>query len=98
MKMRLGTRALNLLLACGLGVVLGALIAQRRPSVVSAQTAVPAQVADDGKLRIIIFGAHPDHAEYRGAGVAKKWTKMGHKVKLRCGAGIQALKPAKYHL
>jgi LmbE family N-acetylglucosaminyl deacetylase len=36
----------------------------------------------DGKLRIIIFGAHPDDAEYRGAGVAMKWAKAGHKVKL----------------
>jgi LmbE family N-acetylglucosaminyl deacetylase len=36
----------------------------------------------DGKLRIIIFGAHPDDAEYRGAGVAMKWARMGHHVKL----------------
>src|SRR5437660_12214108 len=41
-----------------------------------------AQVPNDGKLRIIIFGAHPDDAEYRGAGVALKWAKMGHHVKL----------------
>src|SRR3974390_2464575 len=40
----------------------------------------PAQ--DDGKLRIIIFGAHPDDAEYRGAGVSMKWALMGHHVKL----------------
>jgi LmbE family N-acetylglucosaminyl deacetylase len=38
--------------------------------------------ADDGKLRIIIFGAHPDDAEYRGAGVAMKWARQGHHVKL----------------
>ncbi len=82
MKMRMGVPALNLLLACGFGVVLGTVLAQRRPSVVSAQTAVPAQVTDDGKLRIIIFGAHPDDAEYRGAGVAMKWAKLGHHVKL----------------
>src|SRR6058998_3969684 len=37
---------------------------------------------EDGKLRIIIFGAHPDDAEYRGAGVAMKWARMGHHVKL----------------
>jgi len=41
-----------------------------------------AQPAGDGKLRIIIFGAHPDDAEYRGAGVAMKWAKAGHHVKL----------------
>ena len=38
--------------------------------------------ANDGKLRIIIFGAHPDDAEYRGAGVAMKWARAGHHVKL----------------
>ena len=41
-----------------------------------------APVANDGKLRIIVFGAHPDDAEYRGAGVAMKWAKLGHHVKL----------------
>jgi LmbE family N-acetylglucosaminyl deacetylase len=55
---------------------------ERRPQVALAQTAVPAQVPADGKLRIIVFGAHPDDAEYRGAGVAMKWAKMGHHVKL----------------
>jgi LmbE family N-acetylglucosaminyl deacetylase len=42
----------------------------------------PPQAANDGKLRVIIFGAHPDDAEYRGAGVAMKWAKMGAHVKL----------------
>lgn len=37
---------------------------------------------NDGKLRIIIFGAHPDDAEFFGAGVAMKWAKAGHHVKL----------------
>ena len=41
-----------------------------------------ARLANDGKLRIIVFGAHPDDAEYRGAGVAMKWAKLGHHVKL----------------
>jgi len=52
-----------------------------RPQVVSAGAAA-SQAPDDGKLRIIIFGAHPDDAEYRGAGVALKWAKLGHHVKL----------------
>ncbi|MBL8296282.1 MAG: PIG-L family deacetylase [Bryobacterales bacterium] len=48
-----------------------------------AQAAAPAQTPpNDGKLRVIIFGAHPDDAEYRGAGVAMKWAKAGHHVKL----------------
>lgn len=37
---------------------------------------------EDGKLRIIAFGAHPDDAEYRVGGTAAMWAKLGHKVKL----------------
>ncbi len=33
-------------------------------------------------LRIIAFGAHPDDAEFRLAGTAAKWARLGHKVKL----------------
>lgn len=36
---------------------------------------------DDGKLRIIAFGAHPDDCELQAAGVAAKWAKLGHHVK-----------------
>lgn len=36
----------------------------------------------DGKLRIIVFGAHPDDAEYKAGGTAAKWAKLGHQVKL----------------
>ncbi|HEY2252188.1 MAG TPA: PIG-L family deacetylase [Planctomycetaceae bacterium] len=36
----------------------------------------------DGKLRIIVFGAHPDDAEYKTGGTAAKWSKLGHHVKL----------------
>lgn len=37
---------------------------------------------DDGKLRIIAFGAHPDDAEFQMGGSAIKWAKLGHHVKL----------------
>ncbi|HID24713.1 MAG TPA: hypothetical protein EYP14_20260, partial [Planctomycetaceae bacterium] len=36
---------------------------------------------DDGKLRIIVFGAHPDDCEFRVGGTAIKWAKLGHHVK-----------------
>ncbi len=51
------------------------------PAVHETAKAVPAQVPDDGKLRIICFGAHPDDCELRAAGVAAKWAELGHHVK-----------------
>ena len=43
---------------------------------------VLAEPAEDGKLRIIVFGAHPDDPEYKAGGTAAKWAKLGHHVKL----------------
>jgi LmbE family N-acetylglucosaminyl deacetylase len=43
--------------------------------------AAPAAVAEDGKLRIICFGAHPDDCELKAAGVAARWAAQGHHVK-----------------
>ena len=37
---------------------------------------------DDGKLRIICFGAHPDDCELQAGGVAAMWAAKGHHVKL----------------
>jgi N-acetylglucosamine malate deacetylase 1 len=48
----------------------------------TAQTQpAPAIPADDGKLRIIAFGAHPDDCELKVAGTAARWAAMGHHVK-----------------
>jgi LmbE family N-acetylglucosaminyl deacetylase len=44
-------------------------------------TPTPTALPDDGKLRIICFGAHPDDCELRSAGVAAKWAALGHHVK-----------------
>lgn len=41
----------------------------------------PASPPDDGKLRIIAFGAHPDDCELKVAGTAAKWAALGHHVK-----------------
>ena len=80
-------RTLTLTAVCAAGIVIGTVLqylpgqlsmAQARPAQASAQQTPP----NDGKLNIIIFGAHPDDAEYRGAGVAMKWAKAGHHVKL----------------
>jgi LmbE family N-acetylglucosaminyl deacetylase len=43
----------------------------------------PANAAEkDRKLRIIIFGAHPDDPELKAGGTAIKWVKQGHHVKM----------------
>ena len=43
----------------------------------------PAAAADPpAKLRIIVFGAHPDDAELKAGGTAAKWAKLGHEVKM----------------
>src|SRR5215472_9551602 len=81
MKTRIGFPAWVVLAACALGIVVGTVISRPHAWIASVSAAAP-QPANDGKLRIIVFGAHPDDAEYRGAGVAMKWAKAGHHVKL----------------
>ena len=74
--------AVTLIAVAAAGFIAGTLVRERHPQVALAQNAAPVAAANDGKLRIIIFGAHPDDAEYRGAGVAMKWARQGHHVKL----------------
>src|SRR6266568_400632 len=69
------------------GVAVGVMAANARPqNTVQAGTKQPASArlpvpADDGKLRIICFGAHPDDCELKAAGVAALWASQGHHVK-----------------
>jgi LmbE family N-acetylglucosaminyl deacetylase len=50
-------------------------------ALVIASAAVQTQPAPAQPLRIIAFGAHPDDAELKAAGVAALWAAKGHKVK-----------------
>ena len=63
-----GGRSLALVMCCGLLVA-------------ALGFSMEAVSAEDGKLRIIVIGAHPDDCELRVGGTAAKWAKLGHKVK-----------------
>jgi len=75
--------AIAVVAAAAAGFLIGNAWKDWRPQIAHAQAVVtPPQEPNDGKLHIIIIGAHPDDAEYRAAGVAMKWAKAGHHVKL----------------
>ena len=48
----------------------------------NTRAADPGAAAGGGKLHIIVFGAHPDDAEFDAGGAGAKWAKLGHQVKL----------------
>src|ERR1051325_11294106 len=62
-------------------LIVASCAAPSSPSRMEAVSPRPAEIPQDGKLRIIAFGAHPDDCELREAGVAAKWAAMGHHVK-----------------
>jgi len=55
--------------------------AESQPAPATAAAATEMPPPDDGKLRIIEFGAHPDDAEIRAGGAAILWAELGHHVK-----------------
>lgn len=69
-----------------IGMIAGFLIrggstGERVTAAEEPKTARPAAPPNDGKLRIIAFGAHPDDCELKVAGTAAKWAAQGHHVK-----------------
>ncbi|NUQ62052.1 MAG: PIG-L family deacetylase [Pirellulales bacterium] len=72
--------AAGVLAAVGLG--LAALGQEAVPNEISyiPPTALE-QIPDDGKLRVIVFGAHPDDSEIRAGGTGMMFSKQGHHVK-----------------
>jgi LmbE family N-acetylglucosaminyl deacetylase len=67
-------RGLIFLLACS--------CAMYAPGLLRAADPADSKKAEAAPLRIIVFGAHPDDAEFKAGGTAAKWAKLGHKVKL----------------
>jgi LmbE family N-acetylglucosaminyl deacetylase len=69
------------------GVLTGSWFLRPAPEALRAEAAFkqpaarPAVPPDDGKLRIICFGAHPDDCELQVGGTAALWAAQGHHVK-----------------
>ena len=70
-------------LICGVGcvAVLGLLLAAAQSRTEDKPTARPSAPPEDGKLRIICFGAHPDDCELKAGGAAILWAAQGLHVK-----------------
>ena len=64
--------------SCALAALVAALATRAAEALPAPEAATP---PDDGKLRIICFGAHPDDCEIQAGGVAAMWAEKGHKVK-----------------
>ncbi len=81
-------RSVFIALGCfAVGVLAGGWVLRPEPKPLRAETAgeqAPARRAvapEDGKLRIICFGAHPDDCEIQVGGTAALWAAKGHHVK-----------------
>jgi len=93
MRLRLPSECvlvLAVLICAGLGAAEPGRRARSERSATATATAtvhvVPAvsqaKPPEDGKLRILVFGAHPDDCEIRAGGTAMLWSQQGHHVEL----------------
>jgi len=73
---------MNQLNALGFGLALFAIVMITTGLGGPVPAGEPKASEDDGKLRIIAFGAHPDDCEFKMGGTATKWAAQGHHVKL----------------
>src|SRR5262245_14729451 len=69
----------NFLTATSLSLAASFVVPTTGPAAPAEPRYVP---PDDGKLRVICFGAHPDDCELAAGGAAAKWATAGHHVKL----------------
>src|SRR5579884_2633494 len=81
-------RAVLIALGCfAAGMLAGAWFLHPEPISIRAESTAEQPLArrvvppEDGKLRIICFGAHPDDCELQAGGVAALWAAQGHHVK-----------------
>jgi LmbE family N-acetylglucosaminyl deacetylase len=65
----------------GSGLLVAAMMAAGFHLLAVTQATAADSEEDDGKLRIIAFGAHPDDCEFKLGGTAAKWAALGHHVK-----------------
>src|SRR5262245_57675824 len=72
----------------GVGLLIAILAMRTTPQEAAAAprpgedpAAVRAVAPEDGKLRILCFGAHPDDCELQVGGTAALWARRGHHVK-----------------
>ncbi len=68
----------------GLLVILAVMLCLSGPSAAAEQNPAKdvSEAHDDGKLRIIAIGAHPDDCEIKVGGAAAMWAARGHHVKI----------------